>query len=145
MGSAPRICVPDHDISPPVVEQLVLDLEFRILDAEQLNVFPSSRCCQLALPLDKNLEHPVSQTRTYGAFWLRGNDAMVHRRQGRGGWPLELLEQPHVEHVVNAGSKRQSEVDGDVVDQLDDVVRPEEVCLELVGDSLGKRRRHALS
>jgi hypothetical protein len=71
-------------MSPPIEEQLVLELEFRILDAKWLNVFLSSRCCRLALPLDKNLEHPASQTRTYGVLWLRGNDTMVHRRQG---WP----------------------------------------------------------
>jgi hypothetical protein len=99
-------------MSPPIEEQLVLELEFRILDAKRLNIFLSSRCCRLALPLDKNLEHPASQTRTYGALWLRGG-----RR-----WPPELLEHPHVEHVVNASSRRQSEADGDVVDQLGDTV-----------------------
>jgi hypothetical protein len=43
-----------------------------------------------------------------------------------------------VEHIVNAGSRRQGEADGDVVDQLGDAVWPDEAWLELGGDSLGK-------
>ena len=85
--------------------------------------------------------YPASQTETDSTFWLRGDGTMMQRRQGRRSVqhrPLELLEQPHMEHIVNASSGRQGEADRDVVDQLGDAVWPEEVRLELAGDSLGE-------
>jgi hypothetical protein len=53
--------------------------------------------------------------------------------------PVELPEQPDMEHVVEASTGRQSEANGDVVDQLDDAVRPEEARPELAPDGLGQR------
>ena len=64
---------------PPVEEQLVLELELRILGAEQVDVFPSSRRGGLALPLDKDLMHPTSQPEAHGTFWFWGNSAMMQR------------------------------------------------------------------
>jgi hypothetical protein len=66
---------------------------------------------------------------------------MMQGRQGQ--WisrrcPLELLEQPHVKHVVDAGAGRQGKANGDVIDKLGDAVRPKELWLKLVKDSLGK-------
>ena len=67
---------------------------------------------------------------------------MMKRRKGRwsiSGRPMELLEESHVEHVMDACSGRQREADGDVVDQLGDAIRPEEARLELAGDCLRER------
>jgi hypothetical protein len=49
-----------------------------------------------------------------------------------------------MKHIVNASSGRQGKADHDIVDQLGDAVWPEEVWLELTGDSLGKGRRRTL-
>jgi hypothetical protein len=73
---------------------------------------------------------------------------MMQGRQGR--WisrrrPLELLEQSHVEHVVDAGSGWQGQSNRDFIDKLGDVIRPKEPRLKLAVDTLGKRRRRALS
>jgi len=51
---------------------------------------------------------------------------------------MELLQQPDVEHIMDAGAWRQGETDGDVVDQFGDAIGPEETWPELAGDRLGK-------
>jgi hypothetical protein len=53
--AAPRILTPDHDISPPVEEQLVLELKLWIFGTKGLDVFPRSRRCRLTLPLNEDL------------------------------------------------------------------------------------------
>jgi len=118
--------VPLHDISPPVEEQLVLELERRILGAEWLDVLPSRRRRGLPFPLDQYLAHTTSQACPYCTFRLRGNGSMMNMRQRRRSIrrrPLELLE-ADVEHVVKTSPRRQGEADSDVVDQLDDAVGP---------------------
>jgi hypothetical protein len=146
--AAPGVRAPDHDISPPVQDQLVLELEIRVLGAERLDVLPGRGSCRLALPLHKNLVHPAGQAETHSAFGLRSNRAMMQGRQRRWirrGCPLELLEQPHVKHVVDAGAGQQGKADSDFIDELGDAVRPKETRLELASDSLGKRSSRALS
>jgi hypothetical protein len=79
-------------------------------------------------------------------FWVNG--AMMQERQWwRLCWwrPLVLLERPHMEHIVDAGAGRKLQPDGDLVDEFDDVVRPEEARLQFAAHSLRKRRRRALS
>ena len=93
---APGVCAPDHDISPPVDEQLVLELEHWILGMELLHVFLGC--------WDKDMMHPTGQMATDCAFRLRSDRAMVQRRQWRERWSLEFLEQPDVEHNMNASS-----------------------------------------
>jgi hypothetical protein len=50
-----------------------------------------------------------------------------------------------MEHIVDAGAGRKLQPDGDLVDEFDDVVRPEEARLQFAAHSLRKRRRRALS
>jgi hypothetical protein len=52
---------------------------------------------------------------------------------------LELLEQPHVKHVVDVGAGWQGKANCDVIDKLGDAIRPKEPRLKLAMDSLGKR------
>ena len=140
MGSpAPAIRARPHDISPPVEEQLVLELERRILGAEWLDVLPSRRRRGLPFPLDQYLAHTTSQTCLYCTFRLRGNGSMMNMRQRRRSIrrrPLELLEEADVEHVVKTSPRRQGEVDSDVVDQLDDAVGPVEPRFKLARGGL---------
>jgi hypothetical protein len=59
---------------------------------------------------------------------------MVKGRQwGRLSWgiALELLEQPHMEHIMNARPGWQGEANSHLVDHLRDTVGPEETRLEL--------------
>jgi hypothetical protein len=58
---------------------------------------------------------------------------------------LELLEQPHVKHVVDVGAGWQGKANCDVIDKLGDAIRPKEPRLKLAMDSLGKRRSRVLS
>jgi hypothetical protein len=51
---------------------------------------------------------------------------------------MELLEQPHMKHVVDAGAGRQSQSDNDFIDELGDAIWPYVMRLELAGDSLGQ-------
>jgi hypothetical protein len=142
------VCAPDHDISLPLEDQLVLKLESWVLGAERLDVLPSCRSCRLALPFHQDLAHPASQAVTHSTCRLRNNRAMMQGRQGQ--WisrrrPLELLEQSHVKHVVDVGSGWQGQSNRDFIDKLGDAIRPKEPRLKLVVDTLGKRRRRALS
>jgi hypothetical protein len=59
--------------------------------------------------------------------------------------PLVLIEQPHMEHIVDAGAGRKLQPDADLVDEFDDAVRPEETRLQFAAHSLRKRRRRALT
>jgi hypothetical protein len=43
-----------------------------------------------------------------------------------------------MEDIVDTGIGRKLESDGDLVDELDDAIRPEESWLELAADSLSK-------
>jgi hypothetical protein len=126
---------PDHDISLPLEDQLVRELESWVLGVERLDVLPSCRSCRLALPFHQDLAHPVSQAVMHNTCRLRNNRAMMQGRQGQ--WisrrrSLELLEQSHMKHVMDAGSGWQGQSNRDFIDKL-------------VVDILGKRRRRALS
>jgi len=91
--------------------------------------------------VNEYLMHATSQTRTHRAFRLRNDRSMQQRWKRRGRvWrrTMELLQQPDVEHIMDAGAWRQGETDGDVVDQFGDAVGPEETWPELAGDRLGK-------
>jgi hypothetical protein len=143
-----RVRWPDHDISLPLEDQLVLELESWVLGVERSDVLPSYRSCRLALPFHQDLAHPASQAVKHSTCRLRNNRAMMQGRQGR--WinrrrPLELLEQSHVKHVVDAGSGWQGQANRDFIDKLGDAIRPKEPRLMLVVDTLGKRRRRMLS
>jgi len=59
--TAPDIRALDHDISPLVEEQLVLELKCWIGGTERLGVFPSSRGRRLPFPLDEDLAYPARQ------------------------------------------------------------------------------------
>ena len=136
------MCGP-HDISPPVEEQLVLELEGRVLGGEGLDVFPCSRCSRLALPLDKDLAHTTRQSCLHGLLRLWNRCTMVDG--GQRWWsirrrPAELLEETDVEHIVQPSARRKGQTDSDVVDEFDDAVGAEVARLELAGDGLGNGR-----
>jgi hypothetical protein len=81
-------------------------------------------------------------------LWFRANGAMMLERQWWRfcGWqPLVLLEQPHMEHHVDASAGRKLQPDGDLDDEFDDAVGPEEALLQFVAHHLRKRRRHVLT
>lgn len=44
-STMPRISAPDHDISLPVEEKLILELELWVLCAEWLDIFQGCKCC----------------------------------------------------------------------------------------------------
>jgi hypothetical protein len=138
---APGIRAPDHDISPPVQDQLVLKLEVWVLGAKRPDVLPGRGSCRLSLPLYQNLVHAAGQSKSDCSFRHRSNCAVMQERQRR--WflrrhPLELLEQSHMKHVVDAGAGRQSQSDNDFIDELGDAIWPYVMRLELAGDSLGQ-------
>jgi hypothetical protein len=110
---------------PPVQDQLVLELEVWVLGAERPDVLPSRGSCRLSLPLYQNLVHPAGQPKLDCSFGHRSNCTVMQERQRR--WfrrrrPMELLEQPHMKHVVDAGAGRQSQADSDFIDELGDAV-----------------------
>jgi hypothetical protein len=126
---------------PPLEKQLVRELESWIFRTELRNIFPRSIGGCRALPVNEYLMHATSQTRTHRTFRLRNDRSMQQRWKRRGRvWrrTMEPLQQPDVEHIMDAGAWRQGETDRDVVDQLGDAVGPEETWLELAGDRLGK-------
>jgi hypothetical protein len=68
MGPSVRANV--HDISLPVEEQLVLDLEVWVLGGEGLNIFPCSRGSCLTLLLDEDMAYPARQLGLHGLVWF---------------------------------------------------------------------------
>jgi hypothetical protein len=65
---------------------------------------------------------------------LRDHGAVVDDWQGRQSrrWNADqLLEDTHVEHIMEARPQRQGQANGDVVDELDDAVGPHKARLEL--------------
>jgi hypothetical protein len=104
-----------HDISPPLEEQLVLELELRETCGEAVSLLPSGRGRRLSLPADKKVADTVRHARTHHALWLEDDRAMVDWRQGR--WcvrrsPFERLEQADVEDIVEAGPWRKFKLVG---------------------------------
>jgi hypothetical protein len=98
--------------------------------------------------VDEDLTDSTSQTQAHHAFWLRHDGAMMQNRQWRwSSWrrPDEFLQEPHMEHVMDFGARRQLEANGDRVDHLEDAVWPEEAGLQLSLGDLGQRRRRAVA
>jgi len=62
------------------------------------------------------------------------------RKRWRCSWRItdELLEEADVEDVVQPSVRRQGEAHGNLIDELGDVVRPEEVRLQLPCGRLGQ-------
>jgi hypothetical protein len=58
---------------------------------------------------------------------------------------MELLQEAHMEHVVQASLRWESKADGNLVDHLGDVVGPEVAWLELAGSGLGQQCNRALT
>jgi hypothetical protein len=84
-------------------DQLVLELELRMLVAETIHVFPGCRRCGLALPVDQHLTDAPSQTVANNPLWFRSHIAVVDGRQRRWNvwWRLdELLEETDMEDIV---------------------------------------------
>jgi hypothetical protein len=86
--------------------------------------------------------YAASQAVPHRALWFWTNGAMIQERQWRRlcwGRPVVLLEQPHMEHIVDAGAGRKLQPDGDLVDECDDAVRPEEARLQFAAHRMRKR------
>lgn len=147
-GSASTcIRTPDHDISPSVERQLVLELELRKLGGEGLHILPSRRCRRLALPEDQDLADAPRQAETNGALRLWSHGTMQQRWKGRRcvrSRTVVLLQQSYVENVMDASAGRQRQPNRHLVDEFGDLIRPEEPGLELAGGLLGQRRRRTL-
>ena len=67
----------------------------------------------------------AGEARAHDVLRLGLDSAMVDGRQGR--WssrnrPNELFEESHMKHIMQLGSRRQLEANGDGVDELDYVV-----------------------
>jgi hypothetical protein len=136
--AAPGIRAPDHDISPPVEDQLE---EVWVLGVKRPDVLPGRGSCRLSLPLYQNLVHAAGQPKSDCSVGHRSNGTVMQERQRR--WflrrrPLELLEQSHMKHVVDARAGRQGQSDSDFIDGLGDAIWPYVTRLELAGDSLGQ-------
>jgi hypothetical protein len=102
----------------------------------------------MCLPLDEHLMHAASQAVPHHVLWFRANGAMMQERKWWRlyGWrPLVLLEQPHMEHIVDADAGKKLQPDGDLVDEFDDTVQPEEAWLQFAAHHLRKRRHHTLT
>jgi hypothetical protein len=130
---------------PPLDEQLVLELEFRVAVNEAVEVFPSGRRGGLALPANKNLTNTPRQASLHNAFRLWHDRAIVERRQHRrlnGRWTNMFLQQRDVEDIVDAGSRWQLETVSDTVDDGADAEWPVEARAQLAsGSDLERRRR----
>ena len=49
-----------HDIFPvPLDQELVLELELWMALDEGVDIFPGSRCCEFALPMDEDLANAM--------------------------------------------------------------------------------------
>ena len=69
----------------------------------------------------------AGEARAHDVLWLGIDGAMVDGWQGR--WssqnrPNELLEESHMKHIMQLGTRRQLEANDDRVDELDYAVRP---------------------
>jgi len=120
------VVAPPHDISPPLDEQLVLELEARVAVNEAVGVFPGGRCVGLPLPVYQELANASGQAGTDDALWFRNGGAIVDRRQA--WWcsrrrAYEALQEADVEDVVKASARRQLELVGHLIDDGDDAVR----------------------
>jgi hypothetical protein len=58
---------------------------------------------------------------------------------------VELLEETHVEHVVDAGTRRQLQAGGDLIDELGDVVGPIEAGAQLPSRGCRQGQGHAVA
>jgi len=82
----------------------------------------------------EHLTNAAGQAPTVHALWLQINSAVVDDRQRRRdgqGRADELLEESHMEDVVEFGARRQLQSHRNRIDELDDAVRPEIAWLQL--------------
>jgi hypothetical protein len=140
--SVRTVVTPDHDISPLLERQLILELECRISGVKWLNIFPGGRRKGLPLPLNQDLLDALSDTPMDSSFRLWSNGAVVDQWKWRRSLrrsAMELLQEAYMEHVVQASLRWESEADSNLVNHLGDAVGPKVAWLELAGSGLGQR------
>ena len=97
--------------------------------------------------MDEYLLNTAGEARAHDVLRLGLDGAIVDGRQGR--WssrnrPNELLEESHMKHIMQLGTRRQLEANGDGVDELDYAVWPVVSGLQLALGDLGQGGRSAM-
>jgi hypothetical protein len=132
--------LPVHDISPPPLDvQLVLELKLGKLVAEISHILPSCRRSRLTLPVDEHLADTSRRAEAYSVLRFWSHNPVKHGWQwGRHlRWIAdELLKKPHMEDIMQLGTRGQGEADSSLVDALGDAVQPDETRLELAPGQL---------
>ena len=112
-----------------------------------LQILPGSSRRWLALPLEEQLAHAPGDPCLDDPGGSRNSSPVQSRGQRRwGSWRCahELAEDTDVEHIVQSSSRGQLEADSHLVDQRQDLTRPDIARLELPLGRVGKGRRSTL-
>jgi len=119
---APGIGDAGHNISPPLDEQLILELEGRVEVLELLALLPGRLLCRKTVPLDEDVPNSPTKLGAQDAVGRWKQTTILHRRKGRRRrrrWiPLVRLEEADMEDVVQAGALRKLELVGHRPDAL---------------------------
>jgi len=118
---APGIGDAGHNISPPLDEQLVLELEGRVEVLELLALLPGRLLCKKTVPLDEDVPNSPTKLGAQDPVGRWKQATILHRRKGwrRRRWiPLVRLEEADMEDVVQAGALRKLESVGHRPDAL---------------------------
>jgi hypothetical protein len=88
----------DHNISPCLCKQLVLELEIGVVAEKLLQLLPCGVLVRQPEPLDADMPDATPLLGTYNSLWLRKDAAMEK-------WRLSAvrLEQPHMKNVMDPG------------------------------------------
>jgi len=107
---APLIHLTDHNISPAVDKQLVLELEVREGLAKLVEGFPCSFIGRQSCPLDENMPIATTELGAQGVVWSLKDTTVAERwkrRRSRGRGAVEGLQDANVEHIVDARMLRE--------------------------------------
>ena len=96
-----------HNITPPLDEQLILELEGGELSAEFFQWLLGGVVFRQVYPLDQDMPSALPKLGTQSTCWLLEATAVAQWRKGRGRcWsrPPERLEDANMKDVVDARS-----------------------------------------
>jgi hypothetical protein len=80
---SPLIDLADHNISPSLDKQLVLELEIRVRELEIFNALPRCFGHRQTSSLNQDMPHTAPKAGTQHAFWVEQDTVVTKRWQGR--------------------------------------------------------------
>jgi len=128
------IYFPSHNISPPLDEQLVLELKRRKEGAKLLNGLPRSFSIWKTVPLNQDVPNTATKLTPDGTGRAMKNPAVPkwRKRRCRLWWcAMEGLEHTHMEHIMDARVLRKTKTIGHLSNTFCDLVWTSEAGGEL--------------